>query len=165
LSLLSDNNNCFKSNLYESGDGARAAAGFMEASSAQLTGENYRKEREFKLEVMEWLNNGKPKLFRSAAEGNYIIRLMNVSLTPNDTLGRMLHTFNAQACEIAEFNYENLKKYNFIAPGYVETRSLQMGTFGYDSKIIETNLWVPNAVMLNITDAPGTLIKVRTASN
>jgi hypothetical protein len=40
-----------------------------------------------------------------------------------------------------------------------------MGTFGYDSKIIETNLWVPNAVMLNITDAPGTLIKVRTASN
>jgi hypothetical protein len=45
------------------------------------------------LEVLEWLNNGEAKIFRSPTEGNYIVRLMNVSLTPNDTLGRMLHTF------------------------------------------------------------------------
>jgi hypothetical protein len=32
---------------------------------------------------MNWLNNGKPKLFRSPSEGNYIVRLMSVSLTPN----------------------------------------------------------------------------------
>jgi hypothetical protein len=30
---------------------------------------------------------------------------MNVSLTPNDTLGRMLHTFNGTAYEIAEYNF------------------------------------------------------------
>jgi hypothetical protein len=52
-------------------------------------------EREFKIEVLNWLNNGKPKLFRSATEGNYVVRLMNISLSPNDTLGRMLHTFSA----------------------------------------------------------------------
>jgi len=33
---------------------------------------------------------------------------MNVSLTPNDTLGRMIHTFNATAYEIEEYNVDNL---------------------------------------------------------
>ena len=79
-----------------------------------LINENINAERNFKLTALEWLNNGKPKLFRSATEGNYIVRLMNVSLTPNDTLGRMLHTFNATAYEIAEYNYQNLYNFNLI---------------------------------------------------
>lgn len=79
-----------------------------------LINENINAERNFKLATLEWLNNGKPKLFRSATEGNYIVRLMNVSLTPNDTLGRMLHTFNATAYEIAECNYQNLYNFNLI---------------------------------------------------
>jgi hypothetical protein len=66
------------------------------------------------LEVLEWLNNGEPKLFKSPTEGNYIVRLMNVSLSPNDTLGRMIHTFNCTAYEIAENSYDNLEKFNFI---------------------------------------------------
>jgi hypothetical protein len=71
-------------------------------------------ERNFKLEVLEWLTNGKPKLFRSPTEGNYIVRLMNVSLSPMDQLGRMIHSFNCTAYEIAENNYNNLSKYNFV---------------------------------------------------
>ena len=71
-------------------------------------------ERRFKLKAMEWLTNGKPKLFRSPTEGNFIIRVMNTSMTPNDTLGRMLHTFNSTAYEIAEFNFDNLVKFGFI---------------------------------------------------
>jgi hypothetical protein len=67
--------------------------------------------------VLEWLNNGQPKLFRSSTEGNYIVRLMNVSLSPNDTLGRMLHTFNASACEIAEYTYKNLSELGLISIG------------------------------------------------
>jgi hypothetical protein len=58
-----------------------------------VTANNMYRERTFKMEVLEWLNNGKPKIFRSSAEGNFVVRLMNVSLTPNDTVGRMLHTF------------------------------------------------------------------------
>jgi hypothetical protein len=90
----------------------------------QLTGENFYKERRFKLEVLNWLTNGEPKLFRSPAEGNYIVRLMNVSLSPNDTLGRMLHTFNATAYEVAECNAENLKKYDLIKELILDTEDI-----------------------------------------
>ena len=69
-------------------------------------------ERKFKLAVQDWLMNGQPKLFRSPTEGNYIVRLMNVSLSPEDKLSRMLHSFSATAYEIAEYNDENLEKYN-----------------------------------------------------
>lgn len=68
----------------------------------QLTNNNFYQEREFKLEVLKWLNNGKPKYLRSPAEGNYVVRLTGVSLAPNATVGRMLHTFSATACEIAD---------------------------------------------------------------
>lgn len=71
-------------------------------------------ERQFKLAVLDWLNNGEVKLFRSPQEGNYIVRLMNTTLAPNDSLSRMLHTFTCQASEIADFNTENLTKYNLI---------------------------------------------------
>jgi hypothetical protein len=63
--------------------------------TTQLVGYNISAERRFKLAVNDWLTNGKPKLFRSPTEGNYIVRLMNVSLSPNATVGRMLHTFSA----------------------------------------------------------------------
>jgi len=55
--------------------------------------ENIALEREFKMNVLEWLNNGKPKLFKSPYEGNFIVRLLNNSLTPIKELGRMLHNF------------------------------------------------------------------------
>jgi hypothetical protein len=77
-------------------------------------------ERIFKLAVMDWLTDGNPKLFRSAAEGNYLVRLMNVNLTPENTLGRMVHNFSSQAYEIAEYSYENLRSYNFV--GAIENR-------------------------------------------
>lgn len=76
-------------------------------------------ERDFKLQVLDWLNDGKPKLFRSATEGNYIVRLMNVNLQPVDTLGRMLHSFTCNAYEIADLNYKNLIKYGFIGASNV----------------------------------------------
>jgi hypothetical protein len=79
-----------------------------------LIGENIADERNFKMEVLKWLTNGEPKVFRSPAEGNFIIRLLNTSMTPTDTVNRMLHTFTGTAYEIAEYNYENLVKYGFI---------------------------------------------------
>lgn len=86
----------------------------LTGSPTALTAMNFRKEREFKMEVLNWLTNGQPKLFRSPGEGNFIVRLMNTSLTPNDTLGRMLHTFQCTAYEIADCNFTNLEKMNFI---------------------------------------------------
>ena len=77
-------------------------------SKTDLTSENIMAERYFKLSVLDWLTDGKPKLFRSPTEGNYIVRLLNVSLTPKTELGRMIHEFTCTAYEIADFNYQSL---------------------------------------------------------
>lgn len=82
--------------------------------NTNLTSDVIKEEREFKLKVLDWLNNGKPKLFRSPTEGNYVVRIMNVSLLPNDTLGRMLHTFSAQAYEIMDNSFSTLLKNGLI---------------------------------------------------
>lgn len=86
----------------------------IEMSSNDLTSENIIAERVFKLSVLDWLNDGKPKLFRSPSEGNYIVRLMNVSMSPQTALGRMLHSFTATAYEIATFSPESLATFKII---------------------------------------------------
>lgn len=78
------------------------------------TSENIHKEQIFKNQVLEWLNNGTPKLFRSPQEGMFIVRLIKVSMTPEQKLGRLLHNFSATAYEIAEANYSNFLSYGFI---------------------------------------------------
>ena len=55
--------------------------------------------------MLSWLTNGKEKVLKTPSEGNYIVRLMNTSLSPNDTFGRMLHTFTTTAYEIADYNF------------------------------------------------------------
>jgi hypothetical protein len=55
--------------------------------------DDYYLERIFKREVEEWLTNGKPKLLRTLTEGAFIVRLMNVSFSPEDRLGRRIHSF------------------------------------------------------------------------
>lgn len=82
--------------------------------TTNLISENLTAERLFKMEVLDWLTNGKPKLFRSPGEGCFIVRLMNSSLSPNDATGRMLHTFTSTAYEIADFTFENLASYGFL---------------------------------------------------
>lgn len=79
-----------------------------------LTGDNMASERYFKLKILEWLTNGEPKLFRSPAEGNYVVRLMNVSLTPKNELGRMLHEFSCTAYEIAGTDFFTLKELGLL---------------------------------------------------
>ena len=123
-------------------------------------------ERKFKMEVLEWLSNGKPKLFRSPVEGNYIVRLMNVSLSPNDTLGRMLHSFNCTAYEVAEASYESLSSYNFIKTTRLVKKQLRWTTVelknykcGEDGK--SENLINEEAVSILFNDMePGTQIQL-----
>ena len=130
LSYLSDEKELFMQGIYPEAislNRTRTAAAGQQSLGAQsnkfnnipengaaLTSENFYRERQFKTEVLEWLTNGKPKLFRSPGEGNFIVRLMNVSLSPNDTVGRMIHTFTATAYEVAAYNFDNLKYYNLI---------------------------------------------------
>lgn len=71
-----------------------------------LTNINIAAERIFKNNVLEWLNNGGTKIFKTPSEGIYLVRLMNCSMTPTDSLGRMLHTFSATAYEIGEYSLD-----------------------------------------------------------
>lgn len=84
------------------------------AYTNKTSAEKIAEERRWKIEIEQWLRNGQPKIFRSPAEGNYIIRLMNVSLSPNDTLGRVYHSFSATGYEVMEYNEENLIKMGVI---------------------------------------------------
>lgn len=104
-----------------------------------LNGNNIATERLFKLKVLEWLTNGKTKLFRSPTEGNFIVRLMNTSLSPNDQLGRMLHTFTCTAYEVADFNYENLQSFNLLDVNNLSTSYLLQETKQFAEYSIDRN--------------------------
>ena len=165
ISILGDENNEFKTNLPVDRNTKRPstpAPGGVDGMGTWLTGENYRREREFKLDVMEWLNNGQPKLFRSPAEGNYIVRLMNVSLSPNDTLGRMLHTFTCAATEIAAPTFENFYDYGFVVEDYTETRNMKINQINLardlPADIVDSDgsIIIPSAYMASITADPFT---------
>lgn len=118
ISMLGDNNKFFYKWSEMETPEARAGTPAIRPAAKQnyidSISSNIALEREFKIEVLNWLNNGKPKLFRSATEGNYVVRLMNISLSPNDTLGRMLHTFSAQASEIMDCTFANLLEHHLI---------------------------------------------------
>ena len=151
ISLLGDENNEFLSNLPATDDEVREDFGHW------LTTDNIRKEREFKMLVLSWLTNGKPKIFRSPAEGNFIVRLMNTSLSPNDQLNRMLHTFNCTAYEIAEYNFDNLKEYNFAVEDYTETRTMKINQITISVKDVVTTPTEP-AVYCSVSGEPFTVI-------
>lgn len=85
--------------------------------NSDLTEDNTFIERKFREKVEEFLNDGKPKLFRSPTEGNKIIALMGVSLSPQKTLGRMIYNFSATAYEVIENTLENLNEYGIITIG------------------------------------------------
>ena len=74
-------------------------------------------ERDFRREVLNFLQDGKPKLFKSSTEGNIIVRLMDVSMAPNQVLSRLVSSFTANANEYDEYNMNNCLKYGFYNPG------------------------------------------------
>lgn len=135
VSYLQDPDNEFKLDF---GD-------YKEVNTTNLTNENIAKERIFKLEVLNWLNNGKTKLLKSPTEGNYKVRIMNVSMSPNDTLGRMLHNFTATAMEVEDKEFKVKVDLNFMGnkPIHVATIGAD-GRFDWEDKIIYS-LWVYGA--------------------
>lgn len=127
-------------------------------AGTKITSDNFYRERQFKMTALEWLNNGQPKLFRSPGEGNYIVRLMNSSLSPMESLGRMLHTFNSTAYEIADYTFENLKLYGILREAKSENRTMKFVQVNL-SELSINNVYCPgyNMYHVYITNAsPGT---------
>lgn len=135
--------------------------GLMEKTT-NLTSENIAAERVFKMKVLEWLTNGEPKVYRSPAEGNFIVRLMNSSLSPNDTLGRMLHTFSSTAYEVADFNYTTLGEMGFISIADMTITSLQWETKHLRDCAINTNLLLSPIRSIRFNDLmPGEVVGIK----
>lgn len=96
-------------------------------------------ERKFREKVMEWLADGKPKLFRSETEGNMIVQLSGVSFTPVDKSNRMVYSVSATVTEIAEFNSENLERYNLI-PSLIKSVYIDNSVYEYTWGQIDTSI-------------------------
>ena len=74
----------------------------------------------FRDSLHELLLDGRPKLFKSETEGLILVYLSNVSLTPNNVLGRMLYDFSMTATEIGRVDVDNLSEaeiIQFLQPG------------------------------------------------
>lgn len=88
-------------------------------------------EKEFREKVIQFLYNNDVKLYKSATQGNVLVKLMNISLTPNNSLNRQIYSFTCTAYEIDEFNYQNCVKYAIQDEGeYVEQENLFISKLG-----------------------------------
>lgn len=95
----------------------------MDATNSLKIGEyenRHIQERMFRDSLHELLLDGRPKLFKSETEGLILVYLSNVSLTPNNVLGRMLYDFSMTATEIGRVDVDNLSEaeiIQFLQPG------------------------------------------------
>lgn len=95
-----------------------------------LTDELVYIERKFREKAMDWLTDGKPKLFRSETEGNMIVILSGVSFAPLERTNRAVYTLSCTVTEIAEFNGDNLLAYN-LAPCDIRSIYIDPDIYGY----------------------------------
>ena len=77
-------------------------------------------EKVFRDKVIDFLLEDRPVLFRSATEGNILIRLMDLSFSPNTQLKNYIYSFSSTAVEIAECNFDNFHKYNIYDSGSID---------------------------------------------
>lgn len=109
-----------KLNINYSRDGVPASGkrGYKGYSyDTNLTDDNVYIERKFREKAEEFINDGRYKLFKSPTEGNIIVGITNMSMTPNQQLGRMIYSFTSTAYEIMDYTYENLVKFGIEKKG------------------------------------------------
>ena len=91
-------------------------------------------EKEFRNKAMDFLYDDHIILFKSMQEGNIIVRLTSVSMTPNTQLNRDIYSFTSQAVEVMDNSVENCYEY-FVAHAddkIVVYKDLYLIVFGYD---------------------------------
>lgn len=74
-------------------------------------------EKDFRDTVLDFLQDGEFKLYKSPTEGNIIVRLMDINCVPNQSLGRMIYSFSSTAYEMDANTLENYIKYRFFSVG------------------------------------------------
>lgn len=99
-------------------------------------------EKIFRDKVMDFLLEDRPLLFRSATEGNILIRLMDLNFSPNTQLKNYIYTFGSTAVEIDKCNFDNYSKYNIQDVGNVNLVVAELK----DYQIIERTGQINNPV-------------------
>ena len=88
-------------------------------------------ERDFREQVIKFLYQNNVKLYKSTTEGNMLVKLMNISFTPNNTLSRHIYDFTCTAQQVDEFNLTNCDKYGIQSIGeYVNKNSILIKKYG-----------------------------------
>lgn len=126
--------------------------------NADLTGDNIFVERIFREKVEEFLNDFNYKLYRSPTEGNIVVALMNVSLTPEKTLGRMIFNFSATAYQVADSDIESLNSHGIINIGKFNfiPENITYKTFGQIKGVYGENIDVYNDIIRPIEEVSTT---------
>ena len=148
--------------------GERVASGATDSSidwtiSTELTDNNIYIERRFREKVEEFLNNFDYKLYKSPTEGNIVVALMNVSMTPVESLGRMLYEFSATAYEVIENTIENLDEHGIISIGKFESLSTDEVTYSF-GQVGEFYNFTAYTHQFTIKDDEGNDVVVQTKS-
>jgi len=101
---------------------------------------NYIYERKFRELVSDFLHKNNVKLFRSATEGNILVKLMDINFTPEAVLGGYIYHFNCTAYEIDECNQANIDFYKIQPIGtYSEILQYIKDYFGQSQQIFSAN--------------------------
>lgn len=116
-------------------------------------------EQKFKEATMDFLTDGKPKLFRSPTEGMMLVMLTNISFTPNKQLGRRIVDFSATVTEFAEVNLENFIRYG-IAPDIAYTYYVIEAT-GIVESDLEVTPYISESQLLSQVNINGQIINAQ----
>lgn len=91
---------------------------------------NYIYQHDFRQKVITFLYKNNVKLYRSSTEGNILVKLMDISFTPNRTLSRMIYDFSCTAVQIDQCSIQNYNKYG------IQTLGDYNRQLGYDNVLL-----------------------------
>lgn len=101
---------------------------------------DYTYERKFRELVIDFLYKHNVKLFRSATEGNVLVKLMDINFTPEQVLGGYIYNFSCTAYEIDACTQTNIDYYNIQPIGkYSETLQYIKDYFGQSMQVFPAN--------------------------
>lgn len=91
----------------------------FEGLSTNPTTESVQIERKFRHKVETFLNDKQYKLFKTPTEAdkNIIVALTGATLSPQQSLNRMIYSFSTNAYEVAENTLSNLKDLGILKSG------------------------------------------------
>lgn len=69
-------------------------------------------QRIWRNKIVKWLNDGKPKILKSEAQGNMLVMLTDVRVTPNETTFGLISDFSCTVTEIGSLTEKALQKYS-----------------------------------------------------